>query len=541
MPRIDVPAGPRTSRSVPENDQSVPRRISIRGLPVYSGALLSLDSPVFASLRTRADFISFAKALRGQFSIVIEDESATVAITDFGCSRPVFYILDNSGKRFRVSSQLHDLVPFSSNQLSREALFFYISRSGIGIEPLYADIKQVDPARVTWFRGGSIDSVSWLDWGDFLETSPIEPKAAEERFLEIASGYLSAIARGRGPIACLLSGGIDSALVAWVLKSLGQETPSLTADYAWKRYSEFSSASTNARALAISNERVLVTAASRRQAFRALNSRRSNSPCFHSQTLGLFDLARHAQLNGVSTLATGDHADSLFLGFDRFFSAFPRDSGPYLETTGALDASGKLACLYPKPNRAPEQGFLLSLFGSSPAGCLAWEESIVAKDRSSMAPWADRAPLHTLQQLAGQIWAGISWQNSFLPVSRAFEDQVEFVSPFFDLEMIRFALSLPLEYKFQNGVTKVLLRKIASRLLGRSIPKRASPNPARIWRLIPDFGERGRIPPIMRREYDRLVLGNLLNSGRLWHELDKLAAFGLWLGEQPLRNTISSK
>ena len=514
------------------------RKISIKGLPVYSSALLSFDSPVFELLFTKEDFVAFAKKLRGQFSIVIEDGSTTVAITDFGCSRPVFYIPDSTGKGFRVSSQLQELVPFSSDQIAPEALFFYVARGGIGMEPLYSDVKQVYPARVTWFQGGNIDSVLYLDWEDYLPTSDTEPKKAEERFLEIAAGYLGAIAKGRGPIACSLSGGIDSALVAWVLRSIGQDSLNLTADYAWKRYSEFESASTNARALGLSNERVLLTSASRRAAFRELNSKRQNSPCCHAQSPVLFDLALRAQRDGISTLATGEHADSLFLGFDRFFSAFPQDSGAYLETTAALDAAGKLAHMYPKPARAPERGFLLGLFGQNPAACLAWEESIVAKDRSFVEPWARRAPLHTLQQLGGQIWAGVSWQNSFLPVSQAFEDKVEFVSPFFDLEMVRFAMSLPLEYKFHNGVTKVLLRSIAKRLLGRSVPKRASPNPSRIWRLMPDFTERRSIVPALRPEYDRLVRSNIFKKGNLWTEVDKLASFGVWLREQPLRKAL---
>jgi hypothetical protein len=44
---------------------------------------------------------------------------------------------------------------------------------------------------------------------------------------------------------------------------------------------------------------------------------------------------------------------------------------------------------------------------------------------------------HELEALRGQIWAGISWQNVFLPVTHAFDESVEFVSPFYDLEMIR--------------------------------------------------------------------------------------------------------
>ena len=256
-----------TGSIAPERGKSDRRKVSIKGLPVYSGALLSFDSPVFASLLTRADFIAFAKGLRGQFSILIEDESATVAITDFGCSRPVFYIRNGAGNGFHISSLLQDLVQFSCNQLSREALFFYVSRSGVGIDPFYSDIKQVYPARVTWFHAGDIDSVAYLDWEEYLQTRDIEPKAAEDRFLEIAAGYLSAIAKGRGQIACLFSGGVDSALIAWLLRSIGQKAVNLTADYAWKRYSEFASASANALVRsAFPVERVPVTTSSRRRA-----------------------------------------------------------------------------------------------------------------------------------------------------------------------------------------------------------------------------------------------------------------------------------
>jgi asparagine synthetase B (glutamine-hydrolysing) len=523
----------------PEHRKSS-RKISIKGLPIYSGAVLTPHSPLFTALPAKTDFIELAKKLRGQFSIVIEDDSETIAISDFGCSRPVFYTPDREGK-FRVSSHLRDLLPFSGNRLSLEALFFYVSRSGLGIDPLYADIREVRPATVTRFRDGRVDSAVYLDWNEYLETVPIGPKAAEERFFGIASEYLGAIAKARGPIACLLSGGIDSALIGWLLRSIGQHSPNLTADYTWKRYSEFSSASANARALGISIERVLVSSASRRRAFRALNSEKQNSPCCHAQSPVLFDLAHRAQLDGVATLATGDHADALFLGFDRFFAGFPRDSAGYLRTTAVLDAQAKLDQVYPKPSRGPQQDFLLSVFGSSSASCLAWEESINANDRSLMSQWADHTPLHTLQQLSGQIWAGISWQNTFLSVSQAFDERVEFISPFFDLEMIRFALSLPLEYKLQNGVTKVFLRNIASRLLGRSIPKRASPNPTRVWRLLPKFAERRALPSALRPEYDRLVRKNFFQKGRLWSEVDKLAAFGMWLGEQPLRDALPSK
>src|SRR5437867_2611871 len=171
------------------------RKITIRGLPVFSGSVLSPDCPTFQTLHTAQDFARFARQLRGQFCIVVDDGSETVAITDFGCSLPVFYWRDAAQPGYRVSPRLADLIPFSNRQVSREALFFYVSRAGVGINPFYSDIKEVLPATVATFRGTQLESLPYLDWQDYLETEPIDSEASERRFTEIASEYLGAIVK----------------------------------------------------------------------------------------------------------------------------------------------------------------------------------------------------------------------------------------------------------------------------------------------------------------------------------------------------------
>jgi asparagine synthetase B (glutamine-hydrolysing) len=510
------------------------KNISIRGLPVFSGEVLSPASPVFTSLSTLPDFVRFAKQLRGQFSIIVEDGARTIAITDFGCSRPVFYLRDSASASYRVSVRLPDLIPFSRKQLRKEALFFYSSRSGVGISPFYSDIEGVFPATVACFEGPRFESLRYLEWGEFLEVRPIAPADAERRFIEIASDYLGAIARSRGQIGCLLSGGTDSALIAWLLQRIGQDGLSMTADFAWKRYSEFTAAADSARALGVPHQKVLVTAASRREAFFALNSKSANAPCCNSQAILMYELARHALERGVATLATGDHADSLFLGFDRFFRGFPNDAADFSRAIGSMDGSGKLSRALPKPGVSQQPDRLIWAMGASDEEWIAWNEKIYSRDYEAMSKWADAAPLDALLQLDGQIWAGIGWQNIFLPATLAFDDRLEFVSPFYDIEMIRFALSLPVEYKFRNGVTKPLLRDILRRILGHSIVSRASPNPSRVWRLAPDFRERSLQPPRLRSLYDWLFRRNLLSCGKGWGELDKVAALGVWLSQQPI-------
>ncbi|HTA46699.1 MAG TPA: asparagine synthase C-terminal domain-containing protein [Bryobacteraceae bacterium] len=518
-------------------EQSEPLRakVTICGLPIHSREVLSPDSAIFASLHERQDFIQFARQLRGQFAIVIEDGSRTVAITDFGCSRPIFYLRDVAG--FKVSTKLADLIGLSRKRMSKEALFFYASRNGIGISPFYSDIHELFPATVTFFDGERKESPSYLDWDDYLETRPVKPADAEERLVEIASSYLRAIARSRGEIACLLSGGADSALISWLLQRIGLDGLSFTADYAWKRYSEFAGASASAKALGVHQERILITAKTRRNAFLAINSERQNAPCANPQTPVMYELARHAVDRGITTLATGDHADALFLGFDRFFRGFPTVTPAYSEAIAALGAQAKLGHLYSEPRRNSGYSELLSIFGCTEDERFAWDNRIYESDCRDMSVFAERAPLHTLQQLDGQIWAGISWQNTFLPVTQAFDNSVEFVSPFYDIEMIKFAMSLPVEYKFRDGLTKALLRDIAHKILGRFIVKRASPNPSRVWRTLPDFRERSLLPAYLRPLYDRLFFRNLVRSGQLWGSIDKIAALGIWLSGQPLVRT----
>jgi asparagine synthase (glutamine-hydrolysing) len=431
-----------------------------------------------------------------------------------------------------VSPNLAELAQLSNHEFNPEALYFYVTRGGIGIDPFRKDVHELLPATVTRFHGGQIDSRPYLDWGEFLELRPMEPREAEERFLRIASEYLGAVLKDRSQVACLLSGGVDSALMAWLLKNLGKDVVCLTADYPWKRYSEFTEASRHAAELGLKQERVLVTRRGHREAFRKLNSSLQDAPCCHSQSPSLYQLASHAAASGIDRLVTGDHADALFLGFERFFRGFPQDAEGYRRAISAMPSDEKLARLFSKPQLSADRRELLAALGMGEGACFEWQTRIYRDDSRQMAQWADQTALPVLQQLNGQIWAGISWRNIFLPVTQAFGDRPEFVSPFYDLEMVKFALSLPIEYKFRDGDTKALIRTVLRRVLNRDIVKRASPNPSRVWSLLPNPQDYRAMIPRLRPLYHRLYVSNLRLKGALHAQLDKIAALGMWLASQ---------
>lgn len=520
-------------RSFVDDDGPIrpPREITIRGHAIYGGDVLSSDSAVFATLQDLSDYACFARKLRGQFSIVVAAADRVFAITDFGGSRPVFYRL--RGERYRVSGTLDELVTSGDRRIGEDALFFYLTEGGTGIQPFYDGVKMMLPGTVACFSESGVESAAYIDWGEFIDTVPISLDRAEKRFIEIATDYLSVLARGRGTVGCLLSGGTDSVLLAWLLKNAGMDSLAITADYPFKRYSEFPAAAAAARMLGIRHERVAMTERGSRLAFRVLNSPTQNAPCCVQQARMHYQLAERARELGLSVLATGDHADSLFLGFDRYFRSLPHDRAGYARATSSLTAAEKLSRLQHSSPLSREIADVLRIFGFTREQCLEWQQRMRAADAERMMEFAANAPLHTLQQLNGQIWGGVSWQNGFLPPIRALGQTVDFISPFYDLEMIRFALSLPAEFKFRNGETKALLRHLLIRMLGLSLGKRASPNPSRIWRLSPQPSERNAIWPALRPVYDRLYLHNLTTGGKLWGELDRVAALGLWLGRAP--------
>jgi asparagine synthase (glutamine-hydrolysing) len=67
-------------------------------------------------------------------------------------------------------------------------------------------------------------------------------------------------------------------------------------------------------------------------------------------------------------------------------------------------------------------------------------------------------------------------------VSMAFSTELR--EPFLDYRLVEFAFSLPLDYKIKNGVTKFMLREIASEYLSEDLvfaPKRPLQTPQREW------------------------------------------------------------
>jgi asparagine synthetase B (glutamine-hydrolysing) len=514
---------------------SQPKSVEILGAPVLSGRMLTASDKEFAALTTIEDYRGLARRIRGSFSIIVREADATTVITDHAGCFPVFYLVESAGP-FRVSSTLWDLRKYSSGKLSLKALFFYAVRKSIGDDPLYADVRTVGRGRVVRFSGKNRTETAWLDWESFLEERPLSPAEARDRFMEIASECLTPFTRSGDGIACLLSSGTDSAVCAYVLKRLCPGIVCLSADYRIRRYSECALASVHARRIGVQHRRILVTLGDHRRALLAMNSRCSDLPARHSQLTSLHRLAEHARDEGIRYLVSAEFAGGLFMEFRPYFDAFATNED-YLRHVAGLSIEQKLESIVDSRalNQSGEE--LLAAMGCSPEQCRSWIDSMQVADRAIFEPWVRKFPFPLLLQLSAQIWVGVRFQNAWLPAQRAVGGGVQFVDPFLDIEMIRFAMSLPLRFKWNNGTMKALLRDVLEASTGIRAPKRASPNPTRVWSMLSGFRDSLLVDARLRDLHRKRTLLNLGAGGRNYESLLDTAALGIWLRAHALGET----
>ena len=225
-------------------------------------------------------------------------------------------------------------------------------------------------------------------------------------------------------------------------------------------------------------------------------------------------------------VVTGDHADSLFLGFEEMHRCMPSDPEKYWEKERQMSLSEKCARALPL-GRKPDQPELEKLGGVQGAEVERFLRNIVATRRKELMKSSGLKDLPTLQQRAGQLRAGIPWQHNFLFVERALPG-VRFVSPFYDPKMIQFALAMKPALKAGNGQPKSVVHFLVKEKFGGTIPKRASPFPLRIWALLMPLYLAGNIPASAHGAFLVAWIRNLVCLGRNYARLLSLAAALLW-------------
>ncbi len=458
-----------------------------------------------------------------------------------GTKRRLFLARDRLGKkplyyaryagRFVFASELKGLLadPEFPRELDREALGLYL-RYGYVPSPftIFRAARKLPPAHLATYEPGPAALRIERYWDPFsVASEPFREVGAEEAE-ERLEGLLKDAVRLRMiadvPLGAFLSGGIDSSLVVALMQEQSQRpVKTFTIRFENPEFNEADHAAAIARHLRTEHYEETCSAASMREVIDVLADT-LDEPFADSSSIPTYIVSRMTRRH-VTVALSGDGGDELFFGYPRYtWLAWARRllEAPRPLRRGAARAVGIVPLR--RARRAaeilrqdgPEQyDRFISFFPEEEAAGLCggavsrypvYEQAL--KSLSSW-PWRERPPLLDLvTYLPEDILTKVD--RASMAVS------LEARAPLLDHRVVEFVLRLPLRYKYRDGTTKWLLR----RLLYRRVPRRLLDRPKMGFGV--PLGDWFRGP--LRDRMEDYLAGQMLES----LGLDPSGARGLW-------------
>jgi asparagine synthase (glutamine-hydrolysing) len=247
--------------------------------------------------------------LNGQFSIAIYDKKQdylVLARDHFGI-RPLYYSTKNG---ISFASEIKALKVYDQyKKINKAALIEYFNLGYTASEnTLYDGIKRLPPASFVIFKNGEFFRMEmyWqLELGnqkkyDLQHIDELMKKSVKERLLSDV------------PLGLLLSGGLDSSLIAYYVKEIGYNLETFTASFTEKGFDELSQARIVANEFGFNNNSILIKL---NEIKKNLNvSSRFDEPFADSSSINVYLITKFAK-ERVTVLLSGEGGDELFAGY----------------------------------------------------------------------------------------------------------------------------------------------------------------------------------------------------------------------------------
>ncbi len=232
-----------------------------------------------------------------------------VATSDRLGFAPHYYRTDGAGVPGKnhgpTIRSLFEADPMLSPALSRAGLLGYLKRSPDGESTCFAAVNKV-PAGSELFLNDGVCRIR-----------PLPPLPTPRgSLLDLLTEALESTFENGRPAALALSGGLDSALLAALLRRCGRSLPAYLLDARLKGYRELDDALSTARAMGIDDSDIVVVEANESDFARALPDTitAAEVPLFNLHPVSKLLLARRMRDDGIEIAITGDGADQVFAG-----------------------------------------------------------------------------------------------------------------------------------------------------------------------------------------------------------------------------------
>ncbi len=279
------------------------------------------------SFRTRSDTEVLARAflrwgsdmprhLRGMYAVAFWREGELHLFRDPFGKKPLFYA--KVGESFVFASEIKAILSlFPKLKWSRGRLGSYLFyQSFISPQTLYPEIHQLEPGGYLRYRDGRVS----IQTQEVLPRKPGGRKRSSEEIETLLKESVECRLVSDLPLGALLSGGVDSSLVAAMAqKMLKGALPTFTVGYGeFEKYDERRYAEEAARHIGTDHHSYEMGEEDFLRCADAVAAH-LDEPLGDPAAIPLWFLAEKVRKEGVEVLLTGDGADELFFGYRPYY------------------------------------------------------------------------------------------------------------------------------------------------------------------------------------------------------------------------------
>ncbi len=490
-----------------------------------------------------------APRLHGMFAFAIWDQRTRKLFLcrDRMGVKPLLF--SARGKDFAFASTAGALAAAGfTADLDPQAVLEFLDYGYVGdTRSIYRGVHKLLPGHILEWSAGQITRQSYWTLPQPVENGAVTFEEAVEETERLLVESVRLRLQADVPIAALLSGGVDSALVCWAMKKLNANVTAFTIGSPGDADDESSAAAFTAKALDIPHQMVSLLDTHDLEIETLLDA--FSEPFAAQSTFGILSLSRAIKPFGT-VLLTGDGADDVYLGYPHFLNAWRAQN--IANALPSFAASLWQAGRGLLPAAGPAQR-LASFLDYSTGGLGAYIQrrnglSFLANHgilgsslASTAAPWRDVPhSLPAARRLfhdAFQYHWDTHFTGEFMPKvdGGTMHYALEARAPFLDQKLWEFAAALPVSMRLKGGVMKAIPREIVRRRIHPSIGTRAKQGftvPVSRWLLGPktQLWDRLRSPssalaalgwvkaPALSAAIDRSIASGQLPGG-LWHLL----------------------
>lgn len=430
--------------------------------------------------------VGFVSHLRGMFAISILDSHTLYLFRDRLGKKPLFYLHQSS---FIFASEIKALVPFlKKNEMNEDALLSYLSF--LAPTPPHTFFKGIQKLAAGEYLRFELQTkkMTIKRYFDILDTSPNLITTQEEAIHTLEALLKESIQmrlRSQAPMASLLSGGIDSATINAYALQQNIKLPTYTIGYdGYSKYDERATAEASAKILGIQNKQIQIYEND------FLNASEKvldilDEPLNDSAAVPLYLLFEEIAKDGYKVVLSGEGSDELFLGYRQYFEYLDIQKASTLKHKNWMKNYFKANY---SPNREWEHYKRIFndtlLFRTSGENFTDLQKNALMKrnikdNQSLQYIESYRQRFENSHHTDESIWysyidLNIYQAEHFLTkldrVSMA--HSIEARTPFLDHKLAQSIFSIAPHLRYEDEITKSLLKKIVQPLLGDTIVKR---------------------------------------------------------------------